>query len=109
MNETLAFPAGARRRVWPLMVVGSREIAPQLRQVSLIGEDLDGFAFRPGQALVLTLPGDGESRRRYTIAAFDPDELRLDVEVPVAGDALAAQWTATVCIGDPILAERARD
>jgi len=107
MNETLAFPTRAMRSVWDLVVVGSRELTREVRRVSLIGEDLEGLDLRPGQQLVLTLPSSGSDpeRRRYTIVGFDPDELRLDVDVPIRGDAPAARWLKSATIGDPVTAE----
>lgn len=109
MNETLTFRT--TRPIWDLVVVGSRELCEDTRRVSLIGDDLEGFDFRPGQELVLRLPIGAErpERRRYTIAGFDPAELRLDLDVPVHGDPLAARWATAARVGDPIRAERPRD
>ena len=106
MNQTLTFPRRDARARWDLMVVGSCDLGEGLRRVSLIGDDdLEGHIFRPGQVLELSLPGGGPPRRQYVIAAFDRQELRLDLDVPVNNDAAAACWLQHARIGDPIVAE----
>jgi NADPH-dependent ferric siderophore reductase len=90
-----------------LVVVGTRPLTPALRRGSLISDELEGFVFRPGQDVVLKLPGR-EGQRRCPIAGFDPEELRLDVDLTVAGDPMAAGWAASACIGDQIVAEGPR-
>lgn len=109
MSKVFSFPLRPGRPVWPLTVVGSREIAPRLRRVSLIGESLAGFDYQPGQDLVLGLPTpQGVARRHYTIRAFDRAELRLDVDVVIHGEAPGACWAAGCRIGDPVLAQGPR-
>ena len=57
-----------QRPTWRLTVVGARDVTPRMREVSLVGDDLSAFSYRPGQDLVLNLPtGDGFARRHYTI------------------------------------------
>src|ERR1700722_5592580 len=77
MNE-INRPAAFRRQPlarWPLTVVAAADITPRMRRVSLVGEAMESFAFRPGQDLVLNLPGEGGSvRRHYTIRSFDRAE-----------------------------------
>src|SRR5579885_1442597 len=105
MNETLIFPARGARPLWDLLVVGSREVGDGLRRVSLVGDDLEGFVFRPGQLLTLSLPGGRAfERRRFVIVGSDREELRLEVEVP-RGDAPAERGAVRAQIGDPIRAE----
>ena len=73
MNE-INRPAAFRQPLsrWPLTVVGAVDITPRLRRISLIGETLAGFDYRPGQDLVLSLPAvGGIARRHYTIRRFD--------------------------------------
>ena len=110
MHETIAFPARAARPVWPLVVVAARDVTPRMRRVSLVGEALERFSWRPGQDLVFSLPqsGGGVARRHYTIRAFDPHELRLEVDVVLHGASPGARWAASAKIGDPVTAEGPR-
>jgi NADPH-dependent ferric siderophore reductase len=109
MTQVFRFPARPGRPVWPLLVVGSYEITPSMRRVSLIGESLEGFHYRPGQDLVLSLPStEGAARRHYTIRGFDPTELRLDIDVVVHGAGPGSRWAQSACVGDPVLAQGPR-
>ena len=110
MTQLFTFPAQPARAAWPLVVVGSREITPRLRRVSLIGECLEGFVHRPGQSLVLSLPqpGGALARRHYTIRDFDREELRLDIDLVAHGQTPGVRWAQSARIGDPILAEGPR-
>jgi NADPH-dependent ferric siderophore reductase len=109
MNLATPFRARPGRQAWPLVVVGSREVTPAMRRVSLIGDTLASFDYRPGQDLVLTLPApDGAARRHYTIRGFDADELRLDIDVVVHGAGPGSRWADTARVGDPVLAEGPR-
>ena len=106
-------PAAAFRRPplprWPLTVVDAFDVTPRLRRVRLIGEDLDGFSFRPGQDLVLNIPTGGEiARRHYTIRGFDRDELRLDIDVVLHGDSPAVGWARSAKLDDAIEVEGPR-
>lgn len=109
MNQTFPVPVRVGRPAWPLVVVGAREVTPAMRRVSLIGETLAGFDYRPGQDLVLSLPAPGgPARRHYTIRGFDRAELRLDIDVLVHGAGPGSRWAETAKIGDPVLAEGPR-
>lgn len=110
MTDTaFAIPTRVPRPAWPLTVVGAKDLTPRMRRVSLIGEGLDLFAYRPGQDLVLTLPTDGGvARRHYTIRRFDREELRLDIDFVMHGSSPATNWAHSVRIGDPLLAEGPR-
>src|SRR5579864_4810080 len=110
MQQTLPFRPRRERPVWPLVVVGAEDVTPRMRRVSLVGESLEAFAWRPGQDMVFSLPqpGGGLARRHYTIRAFDPAECRLDVDVVLHGASPGATWAARARIGDPLLAEGPR-
>ena len=110
MTKVFGFPSRPNRPVWPLIVVGSRELTARMRRVSLIGESLAGFEYRPGQDLILGLPAleGGVAKRHYTIRGFDSGELRLDIDVVIHGDAPGARWARSARIGDPALAEGPR-
>ena len=103
MNQLIRFPLRAERAAWPLVLVASEETSPRRRRVSLIGECLAGYVYRPGQDLMVSLPGG--ARRRYAICGYDATELRLDIEVPADG---ASGWAETAEIGDPVVAEGPR-
>lgn len=100
------FDGAACASALSLLVVGREAIAPDVRRLSLVGDDHQDFACRPGQRLVLTLDnGEGSLRRFSEVEAFDFDELRLDLIVPVGGDASAARWVDTAAISDRVTAE----
>ena len=109
MNNQIPFPARAHRPTWNLTVVGARDVTPAMREVSLIGEDLASFAYRPGQDMVLSLPTEtGVARRHYTIRRFDRTELRLDIQFVLHGDAPGARWARMARHGDRLIAEGPR-
>jgi NADPH-dependent ferric siderophore reductase len=88
-----------------LLVVGQKLIGPGLRRLSLVGDERQEFACRPGQRFVLALPTEaGLLRRTGDVEAFDSEELRLDLAVPVADDARAARWLDMAKIGDRVSA-----
>jgi NADPH-dependent ferric siderophore reductase len=109
MNNQFPFPVRTPRPSWNLTVVAARDATPRMREISLIGENLAGFAHRPGQDLVLHLPNAaGASRRHYTIRRFDPAEHRLDIQFVLHGDAPGARWAAQARHGDRLTAEGPR-
>lgn len=97
------------RPVWPLTIVGAETITPRTRRVSLIGEGLEAFTYRPGQDLVLSLPtAGGVARRHYTIRQLDRAEARLDIDFVMHGASPATRWAESVKVGDAVLAEGPR-
>jgi NADPH-dependent ferric siderophore reductase len=107
------FPASLlgrpQRPTWRLTVVGARDVTPRMREVSLIGDDLGAFSYRPGQDLVLGLPaGEGVARRHYTIRRFDRQEQRLDIQFVLHGSSPAVRWATSARLGETILAEGPR-
>jgi NADPH-dependent ferric siderophore reductase len=104
-------PFGVRppRPTWRLTMVGARDVTPRMREITLIGDDLAAFTHRPGQDLVLNLPTEaGVARRHYTVRRFDRDELRLDIQFVLHGDAPAARWARQAQHGDALTAEGPR-
>src|SRR5580700_5880360 len=93
-ERPIAFPGRQPRPSWRLTVVANQDVTPRMRRVSLIGDDLGAFSHRPGQDLVLNLPGaQGEtSRRHYTIRSFDRDEQRLEIDFVLHGASPATTW-----------------
>ena len=107
-------PAAAFRRGpltrWPLTVVGAQDLTPRMRRVSLVGDTLEAFEYRPGQDLVLNLPdgAGGQVRRHYTIRRFDAAETRLEIDFVLHGRSPATDWARRAAIGDQIVAEGPR-
>src|SRR5471030_214815 len=106
-------PAAFRRPPltrWPLTVVGAQDITPRMRRVSLVGEALDRFEYRPGQDLALNLPDKdgGQVRRHYTIRRFDPAEARLEIDFVLHGASPATRWASGAAIGDQVVVEGPR-
>jgi NADPH-dependent ferric siderophore reductase len=94
---------------WPLTVVGAADITSRMRRVSLVGETLDRFEFKPGQDLVLNLPSEGSQvRRHYTIRRFDRAETRLEIDFVLHGRSPATTWAKAAAIGDEITADGPR-
>jgi NADPH-dependent ferric siderophore reductase len=71
-----------RGRPWTLRVIGASDTAPQMRRVQLTADELDGFAPKPAQEIVLQIPQkDGEpARRHYTIRRYDAATKIIDVD-----------------------------
>ena len=98
------------RPTWALTVVDAFDVTPHMRRVSLIGDGLAAFSFRPGQDLVLGIPAGqlGAARRHYTIRRFDRAELKLDIDMVLHGDSPATRWVRRAKVGDPLVAEGPR-
>jgi NADPH-dependent ferric siderophore reductase len=105
-----SIPLRPQRPIWSLTVVGARDVTPRMRRVSLIGDDLAAFSYRPGQDLVIELPdhGLGPARRHYTIRSFDTAEQRLDIDLVLHGDTPAVRWARRAAVGDRIVGQGPR-
>ena len=110
MSEQTAFPARPPRQSWTFSVAAARDVSPRLREVSLVGDNLAAFSYRPGQDVVLNIPVDADraARRHYTIRRYDRDAQRLDIQFVLHGVSPATQWARDARAGDPILAEGPR-
>jgi NADPH-dependent ferric siderophore reductase len=104
------FPARPPRPSWALTVVGVHDLGPRMREVSLVGDDLSAFSYRPGQDLLLNLPAgeDRIARRHYTIRRFERAEQRLDIQFVLHGASPATDWARDARPGDRIVAEGPR-
>src|SRR5262249_53138781 len=100
MSSTLALSHAAARPIWSLLVAGQRVGTPDAWRLRLVADHDEAVACRPGQWLMLTLPG--ERRCVGRVEGFDADELRLEL---VLSDCAAARWAAAAEIGDPVCAE----
>jgi NADPH-dependent ferric siderophore reductase len=101
-----AFPRSSRM-VWPLTVVDAFYVTPRKRRVRLVSE-LDGFSYRPGQSLLLTLPHAEGALRHFSVRDFDPVEERLDIDFVLRGESPATDWVRQAKLGDSLVAEGQR-
>ena len=117
MSDTASQTAAAfvrqlrpERPTWSLTAVAVRDLTPRMRRVSLIGDDLARFSYRPGQDMSFAVPDGygGVARRHYTIRAFDRDELRLEVDFVLHGDGPGARWARAAKLGDAVTAQGPR-
>ena len=94
-----------RGRPWSLRVVVAKDVTRLMRRVELTGDNLDEFAPRPGQEIVLQIPQDGgePARRHYTIRRFDRAQERIDVDFVLHGHVRrACEWARHAKAGDAI-------
>ncbi len=110
MTQMLIPAPRAAPAAWSLLLVANRQIAGDVRRISLVGEDLEGFVRQGGQrvSLVLQAPA-GVLRRNYLVQGFDAEELRLDLAAGGADDPAMACWARSAGIGDPVIAELVPD
>jgi NADPH-dependent ferric siderophore reductase len=109
MSQPLPFSIRPPRPTWTLTVVGAEDVTPRMRRISFVGA-LDAFQHRPGQDLVLNLPGPRGAavRRHYTIRRFDRAEARLEIDFVLHGSSPAPNWARAAKLGDEITAEGPR-
>jgi hypothetical protein len=106
MTASLALVARPETCAWDLLLVGRERTGALGRRVRLVGDELDGFVHRGGQRVALLVEAGGEMLRRVCpIAAFDPEELRLDVTLPTACDPAAERWAEGSAIGERVRVE----
>jgi NADPH-dependent ferric siderophore reductase len=85
-----------------LEVVRVGDVRPGMRSITFASPDLVGFESRPGQDVMLDVPGTEGTRRRYTIRRADPVGGTLDIEVVLHGTGSFAAWAAGAAPGDRI-------
>ncbi len=97
-------------RSWTFRVVDGFDVAPNMRRVVLTADDIDEFAYKPGQAIVLMVPlPNGETGRRdYTIRSMDRDAKTISVDFLLHGDTPAPTWARQAKPGDLIEAKGPR-
>lgn len=73
--------------LWPLTVVQTCDVTPNMRRVTFALENVQGFDHRPGQDLVLMMTGDDgqPGRRHYTVRSIDKAAGRLDIDFLLHG------------------------
>lgn len=110
----IAAPAAPRQRPplrsWTFRVVDSFDVEPNMRRVVLTADDIDEFAYKPGQAIVLMVPlPNGETGRRdYTVRAMDRSAKTISVDFVLHGDTPAPTWARQAKPGDLIEARGPR-
>ncbi|HVM64636.1 MAG TPA: siderophore-interacting protein, partial [Acidimicrobiales bacterium] len=85
-----------------LEVVAAERIAPHVRSITVASSDLVGFAYTPGQDLMIAFPDAGAAvRRRYTVRRADGAAGTADLEFELhAGGGAAARWAAAARVGE---------
>jgi NADPH-dependent ferric siderophore reductase len=97
------FLARKGRRVWPLTVIATTNIAPRMMRVSFSGADLDELKWARGQDVVLEIPtATGISRRHYTIRAHDAAARTLAIDFVLHGEGASGPWLANLKTGDRV-------
>lgn len=94
--------AGTSR--WQLEVVGTADLTPHMRRISLRAPGLGTLDYRPGQDLMLLVAVDGRRpvRRRYTIRRLDPGTDTMTVDVVLHGAGPGEQWIRSARAGSTV-------
>lgn len=106
MDDPFAVLTGslAAARHLDLEVVESRRLSPTFQQITLTSADLDGFAYSPGQDIMLLVAAQNRKpvRRRYTIRSFDPATRTLTLIAVLHGDGPGERWIRSAVPGNRI-------
>jgi NADPH-dependent ferric siderophore reductase len=91
-------------RLLRLRVVGLDDIGKTTRAVRLASDDLTGFAYAPGQDLMLLVDTSGGRiiRRRYTIRRFDASANVVELDVITDSDGPGGRWLRDLAVGDEV-------
>jgi NADPH-dependent ferric siderophore reductase len=91
----------ADAELWSLSVLTVTSITADYRRVNFEGPNVEQLRFRPGQDLMLRIPGpeDRITNRRYTIRAADRSAATVTVDMVVHGDGPGARWAADAAPG----------
>jgi NADPH-dependent ferric siderophore reductase len=84
--------AGARRMAFT--VTRNDQQSPSMQAIALTAPELDGFAYLPGQDVMLLVAADGNKpvRRRYTIRSLDEAKLELTLNIVRHGQGPGERW-----------------
>lgn len=87
-----------------LEVVESRRLSPGMQRLVLTAPELAGLEYRPGQDMMLMVDTDTGRpvRRRYTIAALDPGQRLLTLDVVRHSGGPGERWVAAARPGTRI-------
>jgi NADPH-dependent ferric siderophore reductase len=91
-------------RDWHLTVAEAANVTPNMRRVVFSGADLGEMQLKPGQSVVLLLPGAGGEllKRHYTVRVLDRIARRLAIDFVLHGDTPGADWARNVRPGDEV-------
>lgn len=99
-----------KRKARELSVAAVSQLTPNMRRVTLHGEDLRGFPDNAsGAYFKLVFPGDNPDKpilRTYTVAQHRPSSLEIDVDFMLhtntdgSASGVAATWAAQAQVGD---------
>lgn len=90
-------------RAWTFEVVDAYDVNPRMRRVVYTAPDLGELEYKPGQEIIMLLPGeDGPERRHYTIRSLDKANRRLDVDFVLHGDSPAGRYCREARAGDQL-------
>lgn len=97
-------------RSWDFRVVDSFDVKPNMRRVVLTADDIRDLTYKPGQALVLMIPGSGgePGRRDYTIRSMDRAAGTISVDFVLHGQTPAPTWACQAKPGDTLEARGPR-
>ncbi len=87
--------------LWRLTVSTVTAITDDYRRVTFGGPDLEQLDFRPGQDLMMRIPGPDEfiTNRRYTIRNANPEKATVTIDMVLHGDGPGARWAAAAAPG----------
>lgn len=104
IENAALFLARKGRRAWPLTITKKTRITPRTVRLSFFGADLDEFAWKRGQDVVLELPrADGSvSRRHYTVR--DHAAKTMEIDFVLHGEGASGEWLDALKTGDEVIA-----
>ncbi len=90
--------------LWTLEVIASAAVSPNVHRLVLTAPGLGGLQYRPGQDLMLRIPGDraAVTNRRYTIRKLDRARPAVTIDASLHGTGPGTDWMRTVRLGDTI-------
>lgn len=85
-------------------VVSNDQLSLSMQRITLTAPELAGFAYSPGQDVMLLVAAEGKRpvRRRYTIRSLDPENLLLTLNIVRHGQGPGEQWLRSARPGDTI-------
>ncbi len=85
-------------------VVGSADVTPRMRRVTVQADSMVGVELRPAQDVELHLREESGRRvkRRYTIRHARPETGELDLDVLLHGEGPGSRWGETATAGDEV-------
>ncbi|HET9894074.1 MAG TPA: siderophore-interacting protein [Streptosporangiaceae bacterium] len=103
LEDPLAVPMTGTRKL-SFEVVSNERMSVSLQRLTLTAPELAGFAYSPGQDVMLLVAADGRRpiRRRYTIRSFDRESLRLTLNIVRHGEGPGERWLSAARPGDAI-------